>query len=134
MTTVVHDALHADEADASYAKVAHQLLWVHLAKIRVFHHLVVLACVFKCQIVLGQLLRFKRLVQSCLAQGAESQALLFYLDQAHFTERVSAVEVARHASLTIEILVARGALHRFVQVILFYLYKANTIKLNSFKN
>lgn len=53
MAAMVHDALHADETDAGDAEVAHELLRVHLAKIRIFHHLVVLAGILECQVVLG---------------------------------------------------------------------------------
>ena len=53
MATVVDNTLHADEADAGDAEVAHELLRVHLTKIRIFHHLVVLAGILERQVVLG---------------------------------------------------------------------------------
>ena len=46
MATVINDALHADETDARDAEVPHELLGMHLAKVRIFHHLVVLAGIF----------------------------------------------------------------------------------------
>ena len=68
---MVDDALHADQTYARDAKVPHQLFWMHLAKIRIFHHFVVLAGVFESQVVFWQLLRLKRLLQARLAQRTE---------------------------------------------------------------
>ena len=111
MATVVDDALHADEADAGDAEVAHQLFGVRLAKIRIFHHLVVLARILKCQVVLGQLLGLEGLLESGLAEGAESEALLLNLDETHLAKGVPAVQVTRHTCLSVEVLVTRRALH-----------------------
>ena len=48
MATVVDDALHADEADTGDAEVAHQFFRVHLAKVTILHHLVVLRGILQC--------------------------------------------------------------------------------------
>ena len=108
---MVDDALHANQTYARDAKVPHQLFWMHLAKIRIFHHFVVLTGVFESQVVFGKLLRLERLLQARLAQRAEGQALLLNLDQAHLAEGMAAVEVSRHTRLPIEVLVARGTVH-----------------------
>ena len=67
--------------------------------------------VFKGKIVFGGLFCFERFLQSTLAQWAESESLLLYLGEAHFTESVAAVEVAWDAFVAVEVFVAGGALH-----------------------
>ena len=111
MATVVDDALHADEADTGDAEVAHQFFRVHLAKVRVFHHFVVLGCILERQVVLWQLLSLEWLLQVGLAEWAESESLLLNLDEAHFAESVAAVQISRHSRLPVEVLVTRRALH-----------------------
>ena len=70
-----------------------------------------LAGVLERQIVLGQLFRLKRLLQTCLAQWAESETRLLDLDQADLAESVPAVKISRYALVTVKVLVARGTLH-----------------------
>ena len=67
--------------------------------------------VFKGKIVLGGLFCFERFLQSTLTQWAESESLLLYLGETHFTESVAAVEVAWDAFVAVEVFVAGGALH-----------------------
>ena len=40
---MIYDTFHADKAHASDAKVPHELFLMHLTKIRIFHHFMVLA-------------------------------------------------------------------------------------------
>ena len=111
MAAVVHDALHADEADAGDAEVAHQLFRMNRTKIRILGHLVVLGRILESQVVLRQLLCLKRLLQACLAERAESEALLLNFDETDLAEGVAALQVARHSIIPVEVLVARWALH-----------------------
>ena len=62
MATVVYNALHAYEANASDAEVTHQFFGMNLTEIRIFHHFMVLACILERQVVFGQFLGFKRLL------------------------------------------------------------------------
>jgi len=77
---VVDDALDANEADAGDAEMAHQLLRMLRAEIRVFHHLLMLVREFKRQVILGQLLSLEGLLKSRLAERAEGQSLLLNFD------------------------------------------------------
>ena len=70
-----------------------------------------LAGVLERQIVFGQLFRLEWLLQTCLAQRAESETRLLDLDQADLAERVPAVKIARYALVAVKVLVARGTLH-----------------------
>lgn len=88
---MVDDALHADEADASDAEVPHQLLRVHAAEVAIPHHFLVLVRVLKRQVVLGEFLSLEGLLEGRFAEGAEREALLLNLDQAHLAEGVATV-------------------------------------------
>ena len=111
VATVVSDALHANQTDASDAKVAHQLFCMHLTKIGVLHHLVVLARILQRQVIFGQLLCLEGLLQACLAQRAKCESLLLNFDKAHLAESVTTIQVARHTLISVKVLVARRALH-----------------------
>ena len=62
VTTMVDDTLHADQAHTRDAKVSHELFRMYLAKIRILHHLMMLAGILKRQVILRQLLGFERLL------------------------------------------------------------------------
>ena len=111
MTTVIDYAFHAYEAHTGDAEVAHQLFWMDGTKIRILCHLVMLASIFKCQVVFGQFLRFERLLQAGLAKRTEGKALLFYFDETDFAEGVTALQVTRHPTIAIEVFIAGRALH-----------------------
>ena len=111
MTTVVDYALHADEAHTGDAEVAHQLFWMDGTKIRILGHLVMLARILERQVVFGQFLCFKRLLQTGLAKRTEGKALLFYFDETNFAEGVTALQVTRHPTIAIEVFIAGRALH-----------------------
>ena len=72
MTTVINNALHANEADAGYAEVPHQFFWMNGAKIRILSRFLVLGRILERQVVFRQLLCFERLIETSLAQRAES--------------------------------------------------------------
>ena len=59
MTTVIYDTLHANKAYTGYTKVSHEFFLMDLAEVRILHHLMMLACIFQCQVVLRQLLGLK---------------------------------------------------------------------------
>jgi len=111
MARVLNDAFHADKLDTSNAEVSHQLFGVRRTKIRFLHQLLLFVREFKRQVIFGQLLSFKWLLQSSAADGTEGQALLLNLDQADLTEGVTAVEISRHKCFSVKILVARGTFH-----------------------
>ena len=111
MARVLHDALHADELDTSYAEVSHQLFGVRWTEIRFLHQLLLLVSEFKRQVIFRQLLGFKWFLQTSPADGTEGQALLLNLDKTDLAEGVSAVKIAWHKCFSVEVLVARGAFH-----------------------
>ena len=106
MARVVDDALHADECAAGDAEVAHQFFRVGRTEIRFLHQFLLFVRKLERQVVLRQLLSLELLLQTCPANGAERESLLFQLDEAHFAERVSTPEITRDPHVAIEVLIA----------------------------
>ena len=111
MSTMIYDTLHANKAYTGNTKVSHEFFLMNLAEVRIFHHLVMLACILQRQVVLWQLLGFKRFLQTCFTKWTECKALLLDLDETHLTKGMTTVEISWYSVITIEIFVARGALH-----------------------
>lgn len=114
VTTVVNNALDANQVLACNAVVPHQFLGMHRTEVAPFEHLLLLHCVVECDEVLGQVLRFEVLLQCRAADGTASELLLLDLKEAFFAKGVAAVQVARDAPVSIEVLDARGTLHLFI--------------------
>jgi hypothetical protein len=111
VTGVVYDTLHTDEGTAGDAEMAHELFCVSRTEIGLFHHLLLLISELKGEVILGKFLGFELLSKSSPANGTESESLLFKLDQTHFTECVTAVQITRDTYVAIEVLIARWTFH-----------------------
>ena len=108
---MVNDAVHTDQFHTSVAKVLHQLFGMNRAKVGLLKHFILPLRVVQSNKILGKSLWLEWLLDGGSANRTNCQSLLLYFYKALLTECVTAVQVSGDSVVSVEVLVARGAVH-----------------------